>query len=123
MVEIRPATQKDVDAFYGKKPIYSMRAYVAVLNDEVIAIGGVCRQEGHMVAFSEMKPEMRKHKKDIIRVGQKIFEIIQGYNTVFTVANPKEKHAKKHITRLGFELVEINREGEEVYRWHKPPHR
>ena len=51
--------------------MYSMRAYVAVLGDEVIAIGGVCRQEGHMVAFSEMKPEMREHKKDIIRGDRK----------------------------------------------------
>lgn len=122
MVEIRQATQKDVDAFYGKKPMYSMRAYVAVLGDEVIAIGGVCRQEGHMVAFSEMKPEMREHKKDIIRGYRKLFEIIQGYNTVFAVANSEEKLAGKMIKKLGFELVEINREGEEVYRWHKPPH-
>ena len=123
MVEIRPATQKDAEEFYGKSPMYSMRAYVSVIGGKVVGIGGVCRQEGHMVAFSEMRPEMREHKKDIIRGYRKIFEIIQGYNTVFAVANPNEKHAKKLITRLGFVLTEINREGEEVYRWHKPQHR
>ena len=123
MVEIRPATQKDVEEFYGKKPMYSMRAYVSEIAGKVVGIAGVCRQDGHMVAFSEMKPEMREHKKDIIRGYRKLFEIIQGYNTVFAVANRDEKLAKKMIIKLGFELVEINREGEEVYRWHKPPHR
>lgn len=122
MVTIRPATQKDVEEFYGKKPMYSMRAYVSEVGGVVVGIGGVCRQDGHMVAFSEMKPEMRKYKKDIVRGYYKIFEIIQEYNTVFAVANPDEKLAKKLIKRLGFELVEINREGEEVYRWHRPPH-
>jgi hypothetical protein len=118
-VEIRTATQKDAEMFYGGKPLVSMRAYVAVLDGEPIGIGGVCRQDNHMVCFSEMKPEMRKHKKDIVRGYHKIFEIVRMYNTVFAIANRNEKNAKKLITRLGFELVDMNSGGEEVYRWHK----
>lgn len=118
MIEIRTATQKDAEAFYGDKPLKSMRAYVAVLDGKPIGIGGVFREEHMHVAFSEMKDEMRKYPKDIVRGYYKIFEIIQRYNIVYAIANKKENNARKLITRLGFKLAEINSEGEEVYVWH-----
>jgi hypothetical protein len=118
MVEIRPATQKDAEAFYGKKPIKSMRAYVAVLDGEPIGIGGVFRDSDAFVAFSEMKPEMRKYPKDIVRGYRMIFDIIKKYNVVYAIANKQENNARKLITKLGFKLTEVNSAGEEVYIWH-----
>lgn len=118
MVEIRPATQKDAEAFYGKQPIKSMRAYVAVEDGKPIGIGGVFRDKNTFVAFSEMKPEMRKYPKDIVRGYRVIFEIIKRYNVVYAIANKQENNARKLITKLGFTLAEINGVGEEVYVWH-----
>lgn len=118
MIEIRPATQKDAEAFYGKKPLKSMRAIVAVLDGEPIGIGGVFREDHMHVVFSEMKPEMRKYKKAILKVSYMVYDIMKRYNVVYAVANKEEKTAPRLITHFGFRLAEINSEGEEVYIWH-----
>jgi len=50
-VEFLPATQPLVMRFYGGYPKCRMRGYVAVLNDEPIAVGGVCYPGTVPVAF------------------------------------------------------------------------
>lgn len=121
-LEFRYATQKDAEEFYGKRPLMSMRAIVAVEDGKPIGIGGVCRHENQMVCFSEMKDEMRKYKKGILTVSRMVYEIIQRYNVVYAIANKNEKNARRLITHFGFELAEVNSDGEEVYRWRKQPH-
>ena len=122
MLEYRYATQKDAELFYGKRPMSSMRAIVAVEDGIPIGIGGVYRQANHFVCFSEMKPEMRKHKKGILTVSRMVYEIIQRYNTVYAVASKNEKNSARLITHFGFVLVEINSDGEEVYVCKQPRH-
>ena len=118
MIDIRAATQKDVEAFYGGKPLKSMRAFVAVLDGQPIGIGGIFREEHMHVVFSEMKPEMRKYKKAILKISYLVCDIMKQYNVVYAVASKNEESATRLITHFGFRLVEINSEGEGVYVWH-----
>ena len=102
---IREATADDLAAFYGEAPKQSMRAYVAVLDGEPIAVAGVAydvrAQSGRVKLFSEMKPEMRHHRKAIIRGARIMLENL-GARGMVAVANPEEKHSRKLLSRLGF---------------------
>jgi len=118
-MELVPATQKHVEEFYGNRPAMSLRGVVGILDGKVVGIAGVCIDDNHVVAFSEMHEDARKYKKTILRAGYMVYEIMQRYNVVFAVANKQEKGARRLMARFGFEFVEVNGTGEEVYRWLK----
>lgn len=118
-IEFRNASQQDVEQFYEGTPPVSMIAMVAVLEGKVIAIGGVCFAGKVKVGFSEMKPEMRPRKKDIVRFAKLVMSRIKQYNHVIVFANPEEKGADTLIRRLGFEYQGRTAQGE-AYLWQQP---
>jgi len=101
-VEFRSATAKDVELFYEKQPIKTMRGYVAVLDGNPIGIGGVYYDGKMIVAFSEMKVEMRGRKRDIARGIRLLTAMYDKIGTVIAVACPTEKTAPKLLEKLGF---------------------
>ena len=121
-MELVPATQKHVEEFYGSRPIMSLRGVVGLLDGKVVGIAGVCIDQNHAIAFSEMREEARPYKRAILRAGLMVYDIMQRYNVVFAVANKQEQGARRLMARFGFEFVEMNSAGEEVYRWLKWGH-
>jgi len=101
-VEFRAATAQDAELFYGKQPIRTMRGYVAIIDDKPVGIGGVYYESGFMVAFSEMKPEMRSRKKDIARGIRMLTEMYDKLGPVFAVACKKEPTSYMLLAKLGF---------------------
>lgn len=103
-VTIRPATQKDAVQFYdGRRPPFSFRGYVAEKDGVVIGVGGVYYQDGIPVAFSDMKPAMRRHKKVMAkacRILLSLFDQIGG--PVYAVACSTEPTAPYLLAKLGF---------------------
>jgi len=99
------ATPKLVKRFYdGKPPIKTIRGFVAVAEGErVIGIGGISYEGKTMLAFTEMKPEMRKHKKAMARA-VRLLETF--YNNlpypVVAFAHSEEPTAPGLLKRLGF---------------------
>lgn len=66
MLEFAQATPELARAYWGKDPPFSFRGYVALLDGEVVGIGGVSYVMGHAIAFSEGKPELMKRRKDVV---------------------------------------------------------
>lgn len=105
MIEIRQATEKDVRNYFdGVAPIRSMRAFAAILDGRVIGIGGVYFDGKNMVAFSDIKDEMKKYKKDIVRGARIIMDMIASRNiAVFAIC--ADDRAVQFVNHLGFDVV------------------
>ena len=101
--KIRPATQKDVEDWYGKTPLLSMRAIAGELEGKVVAIGGVYRDKGAIVGIAGLKEEMRPRLRDIARMVKEGKKIIQDYPVVVAFADKNEPTADSFIRHLGFE--------------------
>jgi hypothetical protein len=91
-----------------------MRAYVAVLDDRPIAIGGIYHEHGD-VAFSDFKPEMRDHRKAIVE-GARLFLRQFGDRTVTAYTDGPDPNAERFLKRLGFAAVSKHGEGKAFVR-------
>ena len=115
---IRQATQADAVAFYGEPAKMSFRGFVAELDGEVVGIGGVYYDNGVAIAFSEMRPPMRKHKKAMAkacRMLTRFFDQLGG--KVYAVACPTEPTAPQLLKKLGFVPTGLfGRHGETLVR-------
>lgn len=112
MISIEPLTADMAHRFYGKLPIKTMRGFVAVKNGEPIGIGGIYYEGKHAVAFSEMKPEMKKDKKTIARAIRKLLAMFASAGRpVYAVCDKDEPTAAWLLARLGF--VPIGQAGPE----------
>lgn len=113
---IRPATQADVEGWYGARQILSIRAVVGELDGEVVAIGGVYRDPQVMVGIAGLKDVMRTRKKDIVRMVRAGRIILQQYANVIAFASKDEQTADAFIRHLGFSYIGATENGE-VYQW------
>lgn len=99
----RQATPTDAVAFYGAPAKMSFRGFVAELDGEVVGIGGVYYDNGVPIAFSEMRPPMRKYKKAMAkacRILTRFFDQLGG--RVYAVACSTEPTAPYLLAKLGF---------------------
>lgn len=102
-IEFKKATPEYAREYYGKRPVKTFKGYVALLNDKVVGIGGVSFEKGNMMAFSEMKDEMRPFRRDIAKAARLLEGFIDSLPyPVFAFACPKEPTAKKLLQKLGF---------------------
>ena len=113
---IRPATQADIEKWYGKTPLFSVRAVVGELDGEVIAFGGVYRDTENIVGVSGLKEAMRGRKKDIVRLVRAARKILQEYPRVVAYASEQEGTADGFMKHLGFKHQGRTANGE-TYLW------
>lgn len=114
MIEIRPATAADLEAFYGQRPQQTVKAVAVFQDGDLAAIAGVTIEPGFLVAFSDIKPGVTAPKMTYWRVAKEVMKFI-GNRPV--VAGPSANHpnAARLLTKLGF--VRIESEHGEVYQW------
>ena len=103
-VTFRPATQRDFLAFYGRPSPYTLRAMVAEHEGRVIGFGGYYTEPGGaLIAFTDILPEMRKHRKAMLRGAKLVMGLIRGNGVpVLARANPNEPTADTALRHFGF---------------------
>lgn len=107
--EIRPATARDFVAFYGAPPATTVRAYVADLDGDILGIAGISFHGSLLIAFSDIKPEMRKFPITIMRGARKVLDMTRA--PILAYPDPDIEGAPRLLERLGF----VNLDGT-VYR-------
>ena len=116
--ELRTATTKDAYNFYGRMPTNSFKGIVAVEGDKVIGIGGLFYTKSNLIAFSDMKPEMRPYKKAMVKGCRIIMDMVKNAEVpVYAVANSNEPTAKNLLKRLGFVNTGVENEFGETLVW------
>jgi len=114
-IEIRPATAADIAAYYGSSVAPTVRAVVAVMDGKPVGIAGVKYERGALMAFSEIRNEMRPHRKAIVKGARMAVDMIRRIGApVYAVGNlPTSDELLRHY---GFERVGESRDGG-VYQW------
>lgn len=116
-VLIRGATKADIEMFYEGKLTKTVRAWVAELDGEVVAVVGVIREPTVMVAFSSVKKGLEVGKMTIWKTALRFWDNIKalGY-PVRAIAHPEIPGSAAFLERLGFFHVKSSPIGE-VYQW------
>lgn len=110
---VRPATSADLAAFSTAPTWGTIRAIVAETDGKVIGIAGLAYQGEHVIAFSEIRDELRRYPVTIMRAARRVLRMLDGTGAL-AVANPEEQGARRFLTRLGFATV-CDRTG--TFRW------
>ena len=115
-MKIVPATSELSAAFYGKLLPRSSRGYF-LLNEsgEPIATAGFVRRfRDEMILYTEGKPEIFQHKKEIIKFARFILDIADSKGwTLYSQADESLMTAHGFATHFGFERLENG----EYIRW------
>lgn len=114
MNELRWATPEDIDAFYGKRPPQTVRAMILEIDGVVVGIGGLTSEPGQAVAFIDLKPEAKQHKKALVRALRTGYDKLMRDNKlpIIAVADPNEPTAEGLLKHFGFEHMENG-----VFKW------
>jgi len=91
----------------------SVRAYVAVLNGEVVGIGGVAFHGKQLVVFSDIKPALKPYPLTIWRGAKKVMGLVKGSATA--LVDPDMATAPRFVKGLGFVPTGAVVNGQEVY--------
>ena len=116
-LEVVPATRALLTEYYGEPPTKSQRAWVGLLGGKPAGVAGFLFHGQYITLFSDLKPEIRPHKKEIWRASAFIMEQAKRYKTpVLAIADPDEPTAPRFLSRLGFTFVGSCSDGD-VYQW------
>lgn len=108
MSELRWATLDDVEAFYGCRPPQTIRAFAFEAEGRLLGIGGLSREGGNIVAFIDLKPEAKQHKKALVRALRTGYQALFNGNKlpIIAVADSNEPTAKGLLEHFGFVHME-----------------
>lgn len=103
---IRPATTDDWMQFYERAPDVSVRAWVADMGGRILAVAGVRLPHGGepAVYFSDMKPEMGRYRKAIVR-GATLMLRETRERRAFATADDDIPGAPETLRHFGFRQV------------------
>lgn len=116
---IRPATAEDLIAYFGGTPKESVRAVVADLAGEIIAVGSLVYMRGSVMGLRmDIKPAMRRFPVALHKGAKMLLGMAKkaGIPTVAAVRDAREPRSTQWLKRLGFEHVADNEDGE-VWIW------
>ena len=117
MLELRPSTKADIVSLYGGRHKRSMKAITAVLDGAPVGIAGIYFDRGRVVAFSEIKEELRRYPIAIYKAARIVREMIIKMNVpVIAIASPSVDGAGELLHHLGFDHIDTSKAGE-VYQW------
>jgi hypothetical protein len=110
MIEVRPATQADVDTYWGKRPPQTLLAFAAVADGVVVSIAGLARGVDCKLLFWDITPGFEPQMKSmvVLRTIKRLMKLVeQSRLPVVTIA-----HNRELVARLGFVQVE-----DDLYQW------
>lgn len=128
-ITTRPATKDDINTFvekYGadmKAP--TARAWVAELDGEMLAVGGIAYAGGFCLGFFELNERARELLKKNMYVRAYWFKIAmtflrqfreEGVRWIYTDADMTYPKADELLERLGFRFYK-KKDGNNIYRW------
>lgn len=119
-VELRHSFPEDFIAIQGKPPPYRCRCLTALVEDQVIGIGGlVFYPNGAVVGSVLMTDEAKKYPVAIHRAGVRTMQEARmiGLKEVTAEAQPGNPAAERWLLRLGFKPE--NRDGHALFVWRR----
>ena len=114
-MEIRPVTQDDIVAVYGRPLPFTVRGFAGVLDEEVIGVAGIMFARPPQ-AFCKFTIELKPYRRELIR-GIRMLRKLLNEQAVPVYATPDEdakETADGFLKFVGFKATEQMG----VYVWH-----
>lgn len=113
MIKVELASESEIRAFHDGKVPSTMSAYAMKDGDNVVAMFGLERHKGYRIAYSSIKEDGRKYRKQILKCGKMLVGIIAASRVpVYAVRDDNEPTSDAFLRHLGFEQLK-----DEVYLW------
>lgn len=110
---IVPATVELLTRFYGAPPQRSMRAFVGVLDGEVLGVVALIPDGSRLGLISDVKAHGRMFRKAIVRGAREIMALAEQIGApVHAAVDPGIPCAERFLERLGFYRITP-----EVFEW------
>ena len=101
-IELIPATHEIVRDFYGHEPLVTMRAVAAVQDGVTLGVGGIFQAGLAWMLFSDMKPELTKDKRAMVKVCRSIRKLIENTRLpVYALADKNIEGSETLINHIG----------------------
>ena len=102
-VSIRPATRADLESYLGKVP-FTVKAYAAVVEDNVVAIGGIAYTSGVAFGFLDIEEEIRTaYPITLHRMAKKVMkEAMANHKFIFSEQG-RTPISRRWLRWLGFD--------------------
>lgn len=98
-----PATQALAEQYWGGRPPFSFRGFMAVLDGAPVGVAGTHRALGRVWAFSDFKEALRPFRKTRVVAVRLMLKLLDSFPCpVYAVASPVEETAGPLLTRVGF---------------------
>ena len=109
----RPATAQDIEAYYGKEPRGTLRAYAAIMDGEVVGLIGIVREATVGRFFCDFKPKLQPYLQSItiMRAVKRSMEFADQYRGP-VVAVAEHAEGCRILHRLGWTHLQG-----ELYGW------
>ena len=112
-LEVRPATSEALRAFWGHSKPQTVKAIMAFLDDEPVGVLGVSYDRGQLVAFSEIRDELRPYKWFIYKTAWRFLQSVKRQGLpIRAVVNRNERNAARLLEQLGFVYLDTTNDGE-----------
>lgn len=109
------ATPELLEQFYGAPPARSIRAVVAVKDDQVIGVAGVYPdpRHGRQIMFSDLTDTLRAEKRAIVKGYRMVLErLVRPGIPVQTLVDNDIKGADVLLQHIGFRHIARG-----IYQW------
>lgn len=115
---IRPLKEADIIAFYGRNFGQHCRGWAIDYKGALAAIVGVTILPTLMLAWSDIKPEVKASPRVTYETAKLIMRKISElrYPVIYAVASYDLKNAPAFLHRLGWEFMEDSARGR-IFRW------
>jgi RimJ/RimL family protein N-acetyltransferase len=117
-VEIRYAVKSDFETLMEDPLPWRVRAFAAVLDDELLGVGGLAfMPDGTVAAFVRMDEKARRYKVAIHKAGLRTMQEAKrlGIRRVVALAEDGIEPARRWLQRLGFNKMIVD--DQEVWVW------
>jgi RimJ/RimL family protein N-acetyltransferase len=117
-VQFRPSVPADFLALIGSLPAYRSHSITALLDGEVVGVGGVVfRPRGEIWASCVISEKGRRYPVAVHRAGLMAIAMFrrQGFRRVYAAAEPGNAKADAWLDRLGFRPMQPA--GSKLFVW------
>ena len=120
-VAILPLTREDIEAFYAATNNRSVRGYAVWYQGRIACIAGVELKADHVLAFSNVAPDVKAPKLTIWRTIRELMARMARDNRMpmYAVANGDLPGSDALLSRLGFVYQGHDPDRGNVYKWER----
>lgn len=105
-IEFVPATPELLERFYGARPPMTVRAVVAMQDDEMVSVFGVFRVKQSWVGFWDYPKTTvpAKHKRALVRGYRMVLDMVKSSRMpVYAYADPAIQKSEDMLRHMGME--------------------